>query len=364
MTTRERFVRTITGKSVDRVPFMKIFGGTNAVVPMWKKRYPDIGGYVDELLQFEGVYRGWQRPPVNCGLCGLPEDRIVHESPTEVHIRRGSGALVVHMQRGDHSFKRTAEYPAKTRDDWARIKRDWMDPKDPRRFPSGWDHYVDMYNRREYPLQLTCGGVYGFARNILGDELLMISMYDDPDWVSDIVDTYIVLCIEVWKRMVNGISFDLVECWEDMAYKSGSLISREHFEAFLGPKYRMIREFADDAGIPIVMVDSDGNIMELSHWMHGAGVNCMYPYEVQAGNDFSIIRRELPGMSCVGALDKSCMAKGGNSIDDELERARILIRGGRCIPGPDHFVLEDTPFENYVRFMRGLREIVMHTKVE
>ena len=32
MNTRERFVRTLTGKPVDRVPFMKVFGGANAVL--------------------------------------------------------------------------------------------------------------------------------------------------------------------------------------------------------------------------------------------------------------------------------------------------------------------------------------------
>ena len=31
MNTRERFVGTLCGEPVDRVPFMKVFGGTNAV---------------------------------------------------------------------------------------------------------------------------------------------------------------------------------------------------------------------------------------------------------------------------------------------------------------------------------------------
>ena len=43
MTDRERFVRTLTGREVDRVPFMKIFGGTNAVGRSWEKECPGVG---------------------------------------------------------------------------------------------------------------------------------------------------------------------------------------------------------------------------------------------------------------------------------------------------------------------------------
>jgi len=36
MNTKGRFVRTLTGKEVDRVPFIKVFGITNAAHPAWE----------------------------------------------------------------------------------------------------------------------------------------------------------------------------------------------------------------------------------------------------------------------------------------------------------------------------------------
>jgi hypothetical protein len=47
--------------------------------------------------------------------------------------------------------------------------------------------------------------------------------------------------------------------------------------------------------------------------------------------------------------------------DKEMEKARNLIRLGRVIPGPDHFVLADVSWEQYRRFMTRLREVVMTT---
>lgn len=68
MNHRERFVRTLTGKAVDRVPFIKVFGGTNAIIPGWEKEQPGLSGNIDAILRFEGVYRGWGTTPVNFGL--------------------------------------------------------------------------------------------------------------------------------------------------------------------------------------------------------------------------------------------------------------------------------------------------------
>jgi len=42
MDTRERFVRTLTGKPADRVPFVKVFGGDNAIRPQWEHEYPGL----------------------------------------------------------------------------------------------------------------------------------------------------------------------------------------------------------------------------------------------------------------------------------------------------------------------------------
>jgi len=364
MNTKERFVRVLTGKDADRAPFIKLFGGTNAVSQLWGSQYPLLHTYIDELLGFEGCYRGWQIAPVNTGFCGVPPDIEEYASDTETRIRHGDGSVTVHMRRGDHFFNHTVEFPVKNHDDWQHIKDSgWLDPGSPERFPKGWEHYVDIFNAREYPLQLTCGGVYGFVRRLLGDEALCIMMYEERELVQDIINTYIDMCVGIWKKMVRHIQFDLIECWEDMAYKSGSIISGKHFEEFLAPQYRKIRAFADEAGIPIVLVDSDGNIMELAEWMYGAGVNGMYPFEVQSGNDIPKIREHLPGMGCIGGLDKECMAKDKNAIDEELEKARRLIPLGRFIPGPDHFVLENVPFENYEYFMRGLKRVVLETKL-
>lgn len=361
LTTRERFVRTLTGQDTDRVPFMKCFGGDNMVLPTWEAENPGLHRYIDELLKFEGGYRGWRTTPVNVRLGGEITAEVISEDDRYRTVRYSYGMVEKQIKQGDF-HAHTIEYPVKNWDDWEKIKKNHLDPHDPTRIPRDWHNYVDLYRNREFPLQLTYGGVYGFARNMMGDENLCYAFYDEPELVHDIMDTYCSFCMTIWEKLCKDVSFDVIESWEDMASKTGSIISPATFDEFLAPNFRRIREFADEHNIPLVLVDSDGYIDDLAELMYANGVNVMYPFEVGAGCDPMKVLKKLPHLGAIACLEKNACALGDDAIEEQMERARQLIRNGRCIPGPDHIVLENVTFEGYRKFMTRLREVVMTTK--
>jgi hypothetical protein len=361
MTSRERFLGTMTGRPVDRVPFFKVFGGTNAVLPSWEAEHPGLSQSIDRLLGFEGSYRGWAESGVNVRLSRRGEPVVVEEDERQKVLRHGEGTVEVWQKHGDY-HRRTVTWPVRVREDWERLAERHLDPDDPERFPPDWGQKVRELESRDYPLQLTHGGVYGFARTIMGDEALLFACYDDPKLVHDIMDGYTERVIAIWERMVRVLEFDLIECWEDMASKNGAFLSPAMFREFMRPCYRRIAEFARSHGIEVVLVDSDGYTDRLAEQMAEAGVTALYPFEVQSGCDVRAVRARLPALGVVGALDKECMARGKEAIDREVERARELIRLGRFIPGPDHFVLSNVSFESYRYFMGRLREVVMTTR--
>lgn len=360
MNTRERFVGALTGQPVDRVPFMKVFGGDNAMLPQWEQEYPGLRECIDELLQFEGGYRGWRTTPVNMDPSQPDPVQTLEETEDHLVQRGGDGTVSMIQKTGDYNVHQI-DWPIKSMADWREYQAKHVQADDPSRFPANWAELVVEYNNRDYPLQLTHRGVYGFARNRMGDENMAYAFYDHPDLMHDLMDSYTDMCLEVWGKMVTEVDFDLIECWEDMAYRSGSLISPKTFREFMTPNYRRIREFADQHNIPIILVDSDGYIEDLTEVMYESGVNALYPYEVQSGNDVARVRERFPEVGCVGGLNKQVMAEGKEAIDREMERARHLIELGRFIPGPDHFVLSDVTFASYRYFMESLREVVMTT---
>lgn len=361
LTHRERFVRVLTGQETDRVPFIKLFGGTNAHVPAWEREAPGVGRHIDEWLYFEGPYRGWQIASVNTDLSSLGPDEILTDNDIERVVRRGDGEIRRWQKQGDYHTQ-PLRFAVADRNDWDRVKTRHLRADDPARFAPDWPAEVERLRARDYPLQLTHCGVYGFARRLMGDEALALAFYDDPGLVHDIMSTYTDTAIAIWDRMTAVLDFDLIECWEDMAFRSGALVSPATFRAFMQPQYRKIRAYADAHHIPIVLVDSDGYIEPLTALMLESGVNALYPFEVQSGNDVGSMLRRHPGLGALGGLDKRVMSLGQAAIDAELERARQLIRIGRFIPGPDHFVLSDVTYASYAYFMRGLREVVLTTQ--
>lgn len=361
MNTRERFVKTLSGEPVDRVPFIKVFGGTNAILPAWEQEHPGIGTCIDELLGFEGIYRGWGITPVNMDPSGMGQAETLREDETTLVRRRGDGT-VEQIQKGGDYNRHTLEWPIKSQHDWDRYKEKFLNPDDPTRVPDNWDALVKDYRDRDYPLQLTHRGVYGFARERMGDERLAYAFYDDPKLVHDLMESYTDMAIKLWEKQVADVEFDLIECWEDMASKNGSLISPRTFREFMTPCYQRIAAFAKEHHIKIILVDSDGLIEDLTELMLEAGVTTLYPYEVLAGNDSGRVLDRYPEVGGIGGLRKEAMYEGKAAIDREMEKARNWIKKGRYIPGPDHFVLEYASFAHYRYFMESLRDVVMTTQ--
>jgi hypothetical protein len=277
--------------------------------------------------------------------------------------RLSDGTVQVLHCRQDYSHQ-TVTWPVQTRQDWQRIKARHLQADDPARIPADWPDFVQRYRTRDFPLQLTHGGVYGFARTMMGDEQLLYAFYDDPELVHDIMDSYTDMVLKLWTRLTTAVEFDLIEFWEDMASKNGAFISPALFREFMLPNYQRVTAFARVHGINILLVDSDGYTDDLAALMLEAGATAMYPFEVGAGCNVPACRERYPILGMIGGLAKEAMIHGRDAIDCEMEKARRFIQLGRFIPGPDHFVLSDVPWRNYRYFMERLREVCMTTKPE
>ena len=122
MNTRERFVKTLCGERVDRVPFIKVFGGTNAIQSRWKEEYPGIDKCIDELLRFEGVYRGWGVTKVNMGPSNVGEPQVLKKTESIIWRRRGDGTVDQMYRKGNYN-RHTVEWPIKNMQDWKTYKK-------------------------------------------------------------------------------------------------------------------------------------------------------------------------------------------------------------------------------------------------
>ena len=104
------------------------------------------------------------------------------------------------------------------------------------------------------------------------------------------------------EELTSLIEFDLASFWEDMSGKQGSLISPEMFRTFMTPRYKKIIKFLKTKDINLFLVDTDGKVDELIPLFMETGINIMYPFEQQAGNDLLVLRKSFPDLGIIGGV--------------------------------------------------------------
>ena len=193
----------------------------------------------------------------------------------------------------------------------------------------------------------------------MGLERLLYAFYDDPNLIEDMMDTILNLELEVIKRTVKDIKADWVLLWEDMAYKTGPLISPAMFRKFMMPRYRQLTDLLHRNGIDIIFVDSDGNLNKLIPLWLECGINGFWPLEVAAGMDAVALRKEYgKDIILAGNMDKREFLKGTEAIREEvMSKLPFLLETGGYFPSLDHLVPPDITLENYQYFINVMREV-------
>ncbi len=259
------------------------------------------------------------------------------------------------------------EHPVKDKKSWYEYKQYYSVDTIKKRLPPNWENLTQRLKDRDFPIRLggTNGGFLGFPRQIMGLTNYMMALYDDPDLIHDICETFLTFLLEYYSVIIKDVKVDCILIWEDMAGKMGSLISPEHFRKFLAPRYKKMVNFAKDVGVDIILTDSDGYVEDLIPLIVETGVTGMYPFERAAGNDLLRIRKNFPNFQLLGGVDKRVLFKNSNidKIDAELNIVEQLLKTGRYIPHIDHFVSQDFTFSNFTYYRNKLNKIIDSFKI-
>ena len=194
----------------------------------------------------------------------------------------------------------------------------------------------------------------------MGEERLLLNFYDDPGFVRDFMNYLADFWIQLWGEALSEVKIDCVNFWEDMAYRSGPLISPEMFREFMLPPYQRVTSFLKEMGVKVILVDTDGNIEKLIPLFSESGITAIFPFEVQAGNDIVSLRKKYPHLQILGGIDKIKVAQGRKAIDEELNsRVPFMLQSGGYVPHIDHHVHPDVSWEDFKYYRSRLKEMIL-----
>lgn len=381
MNTRERFLATMSGASLDRPLFWE-FGYWAPTLRRWyDEGLPRVNGIDPQLgdeatVSAECLGVDWRNPhldrdvnralgfdepmyriPINNLFCPPFEPIILAETDEWQTVINGEGETVqVSKLNGSRRFLGS---PVKTRRDYYRLREERLQVRLAERLPADWPELRTALKQRTYPLEY--GGNQGFfnsLRRMVGFQRLMTLFMDDPALVREMSADVADFLIALYDPILSDIGGDCAMISEDMCYRSGCFISPAFFREFLLPAYRKLTGFYRDHGICTILVDSDGDVMGLIPLLIQGGVTGLHPFEVTGRCDVVEVRKSFPRFQILGGIDKKTLARGRAAIDGELERkVPFLSRSGGYVPFVDHTVPPDVSWLDFQYYRQRLAEL-------
>jgi len=356
LTERERFHACMRYETVDVVPHWT-WGGWPETIERWLNEgydpaRDDISAGATPVHWIGSWF--FPTPPF--------EHQVIEEDDEHILYINHEGILMREMKNNPFSsMPQFVKFPVTTREEFREFWQERMQPDPARRIGPDWKTQLRALRDSQIPIVIISdrwGGFFGPLRNLVGVEKLCTLFYDDPAFVEEMMDADADFIIAMMSQILDEGPIDAFAFWEDMAYKTGPLLTPRLARKYMLPRYRRVTEFLRGRGVEWVGLDSDGRIDSLIPIWLDAGLNCLYPFEVQAGMDVIAVRRQYGRhLRIWGGVDKRAVARGPEAIEAELARVRPLIEEGGYIPMLDHSCPPDISWPNYRYYMRRLDEV-------
>ena len=353
MTDRERVLRIMHYQPVDRHP-MHLVGPWGDTLERWYGEGLPRDVDLNEYLGLTPIQTANVSP--NTGIHPAFEQCTVSEDDTFLVTIDRYGRTVRNF-KNHTSMPEWIEFPVKTPGDLRRVLDEHFQVDDlDARFPDDWEANVHQAVA-DHKLIVADGGCYYWTlRSLAGVECASYLFYDAPDLVDELFERYNTVVLEGIRRAAKLARIDLIGYGEDIAYKTGPLISPDMFRRFVLPRYKKAMDLAHANGVELTWYDSDGDIRQFIPDYLSVGINGLAPCEVAAGMVPSELRKQYGrDLRLVGGIDKREIAKGPVAIDAEMARNKPVIDDGGFLPAIDHSIPADVSFDNYRYFIDALR---------
>ena len=154
-------------------------------------------------------------------------------------------------------------------------------------------------------------GVEGFeeTRSLMGDEITLVAMATEPDWVRDVSRTFTDQVLRNLDAcMATGIQPDGLWIYGDMAYNHSTVCSPQMYEDLIWPDHKRLADWAHCHRMKFIY-HTDGNITGVLDLYRKAGFDCVQPLEAKAGMDVrTLCPRYGSDLAFFGNIDVMLMA--------------------------------------------------------
>lgn len=215
---------------------------------------------------------------------------------------------------------------------------------------------------RETGLAVYGGGwasLFTNSRSIMGEEHLLISLIDNPELVSTLIERLTDFYIDV-----NEVYFQVCSKYIDVFYfgsdfgtQNSMFISREMFCKFFKPNFKRLVEHAKGFGLK-VMYHTCGAVTSITNDLIDCGIDILDPVQVSAaGMEPALLAEKFKGrIAFHGGISTQTTLPFGTpeEVRDEMIRLINTLGPTGLIAGPDQDMIGDIPLENIEMMFRTI----------
>lgn len=345
LSSQERVNRMFERRDQDRVPRCDSYWGET--ITRWQNE--GMKGEVREMLGDDFHCLCWSWPSVFPG----QDDLISEDDETRV-IRDGQGKHVRYWKKKSGTPEHIA-FECDSREKWDKVFKPALLNTKLQLDPEGVkNNYLDGRSKNRWCF---LAGVEGFeeTRSLMGDEITLMAMAEDPDWIRDVSRTFTDQMLRNFDAvMATGITPDGVWLYGDMAYNHATMCSPAMYKELIWPDHKRFAEWAHAHRMKIIF-HTDGDVNGVMDLYVDAGFDCLQPLESKAGMD---IRKLCPkygrDLAFFGNID--VMLMGTNDLDKIDHEMKTKFAAGKATKGyayhSDHSVPPTVSWETYQFIMQ------------
>lgn len=347
MTSRERVKRMFERRDHDRIPRYDSYWDETII--RWQAE--GLAGGFDEALEllgadFKSIGVIWPSP--------FPGRRIVIQADAETEVIQDHWGATGRFWKYKSGTPEHIAFDCDSREKWEAVYKPAFLQSDLQADLTALKAQYAAGRRADRWCLWHAAESFEVTRKIVGDEVVLMAMVTDPEWVQDMSRTYTdCLLREFDAAYESGLHVDGVFMWGDMAYNHNTFCSPRMYRELIWPDHKRLADWAHARGLKFIF-HTDGNVNGVLELYIEAGFDLLQPLEAKARMD---IRQLCPqyGHRIAFQGNINVMVMMSNDLDRIEPEIRDKFAAGMATRGysyhSDHSIPPQVSLETYRRII-------------
>jgi uroporphyrinogen decarboxylase len=349
MTTHERFTRMFEHKEADRVPI--IDSPWNGTIHRWQREGMPVGADWRDYFAVDKV------ASISVDITPRYESKVLEETDDYSIYTSPWGVTMKEFKQMD-STPEFIDFTVVNPEQWAKAKSQMTVSRD----RVNWKYLEANYDQwKAEGRWIEAGFWFGFdvAHSwMVGTETLLMAMVEEPEWVQDMFNHYLDMCIAHFDMIWDaGYRFDSIFWPDDMGYKNTTFFSTRMYRELLKPVHKRAADWAHAKGIK-AHLHSCGYILPHLPDVIDAGIDALNPIERKAGMDVLKLKQDYGDKLVLHGGINAVLWDDKDKIIAEIESLvpHLKVNGG-YIFSSDHSIPNSVSLENFKAIVEKVKQV-------